>query len=147
MWKKILYTLFVAFCLPSFFTQGVHADVAPPIQVIWNDNSLPEVKVIVKEGRVYLPLRKTTDLLQGVTVWNKKTNTITIQRPETTISLNIGSKSAKVNDKAISFDSPPFVMQGVTYVPLRFTVTAFGIDVSWNAKESLVSSLQFNIPN
>lgn len=139
MWKKKLLTLVLAFASLFLFTQNIFAMTSSPVQVVWNYESVPEVKAIVKEGRVFLPLRKTSDLLQGVTVWDQKTNTITIHRPETTISLNIGSKNAKVNGKVVSFDSPPFVTQGVTYVPLRFTATAFGIQVAWNAKENTVT--------
>lgn len=138
MLRKMLIFPAVSFFFVLFFSQSGFANSAASIQVIWNFNSLADVAPVMKDNRVFLPLRKTADLTQSVTVWDQKSNTITIQRPETMITLKLNSKKAEINGNAVSFDAPPFVVKGVTYVPLRFTATAFGIDVDWDSKTSTV---------
>jgi len=51
----------------------------------------------------------------------------------TTLVLKIGLKSAKVNNKLISLDVPPQIIQGRTLVPLRFIADGFGAEVDWKA--------------
>lgn len=131
----LLATLFFIF---GTFTSSATAGQAPLPSVNWNGESLTDVQPVVKDGRIYLPLRKLADLLQCVTTWDSKSGEITINRPETSIQLQLGSDTAQKNGRDISFDAPPFVRQGVTYVPLRFTADSFGIDIAWNSKSYIV---------
>jgi hypothetical protein len=50
-----------------------------------------------------------------------------------TISLQIGSKKAIVNQKSILLEVPPQIIQGRTLVPLRFITDGFGARIDWNA--------------
>jgi len=49
--------------------------------------------------------------------------------PKTSVVMNVGSTSAKVNGKTIKLDSAPFVINGTTYVPVRFVSEALGSQV------------------
>jgi hypothetical protein len=49
------------------------------------------------------------------------------------ISLQIGTKMAVVNQKSIPLEVPPQIIQGRTMVPLRFISDSFGARIDWNA--------------
>lgn len=49
------------------------------------------------------------------------------------IILEIGSKTAYVNDKPIELDVAPFIESGRTFVPVRFISEALGCDVEWDS--------------
>ncbi|WP_046226527.1 copper amine oxidase N-terminal domain-containing protein [Paenibacillus dauci] len=51
-----------------------------------------------------------------------------------TIWMKLNSKSLKINDKTTMMDTMPMVMNGTTYIPLRYLGEGIGAKVSWNAK-------------
>lgn len=57
---------------------------------------------------------------------------------ETVIKLQVGQKTAMVNDKRISLEEAPFIRNNRTYVPLRFVAEAFDISVEWIAPEQKI---------
>lgn len=57
---------------------------------------------------------------------------------ETVIKLQIGHKTAMINDKRISLEEAPFIRNNRTYVPLRFVAEAFDISVEWIASEQKI---------
>jgi hypothetical protein len=48
------------------------------------------------------------------------------------IILEIGSKTAYVNDKQVELDVAPFIESGRTFVPVRFLAEALGCEVEWD---------------
>jgi hypothetical protein len=63
---------------------------------------------------------------EGILAW-------TVTRTDTlTIRLTAGGPTAMVGDEERMLDAPPMIVNGVTFVPLRFISEAFGADVSWN---------------
>jgi hypothetical protein len=63
---------------------------------------------------------------EGVIAW-------TVTRTDTlTIRLTAGASTAMVGDEERTLDAPPVIINGVTFVPLRFISEAFGADVTWN---------------
>jgi hypothetical protein len=63
---------------------------------------------------------------EGILSWTV-THTDTL-----TIRLTAGASSAAVGDEERILDAPPVVVNGVTFVPLRFIGEALGADVAWN---------------
>jgi hypothetical protein len=49
-----------------------------------------------------------------------------------TIRLTAGAPTATVGDEERILDAPPMIVNGVTFVPLRFIGEALGADVTWN---------------
>ena len=60
-----------------------------------------------------------------------------------TIEINLGEKVASINGNTVTFDSPPFIVSGRTFVPLRFIAENLGTDVKWDPKTQKVSFISF----
>ncbi|ALS29839.1 copper amine oxidase [Paenibacillus sp. 32O-W] len=109
------------------------------VEIVWNGTSLTmEHAPLVREGRVYMPLRELSGLIDGAAVWDAKTKTVTVQTADRLVTMKLGSTLATVNGKRVALDAAPVVKQGVTYVPLRFVTAELGMDISWNAKQKSV---------
>lgn len=54
------------------------------------------------------------------------------------ILLKIGDKAVFLNDELKILDEPPLILEGVTFVPLRFIGEAFGYKVDWFKEENKI---------
>lgn len=86
--------------------------------------------------RVLVPIRVVSENL-GAKV-DYANNKITISQDGKTIVLIIGSKTATVDGKAVTFDSAAVVKNNRTLVPLRFVSEALGQTVEWNGVDQYV---------
>jgi len=79
-----------------------------------------------------VPLRGIFEALNAQVIWNQKAKTVTAKKRDTTIVLTIGARTATVNNRTVSLDSPARVLKGSTMVPVRFVSEALGDDVVWD---------------
>jgi len=86
--------------------------------------------------RVLVPIRVVSENL-GAKV-NYANNMITITQGSKVIVLTIGSKTATVNGKPVTFDSAAVVKNSRTLVPLRFVSEALGQTVEWDGTDKYV---------
>ena len=91
------------------------------------------------EGTVLLPLRSLSKSLGYKVNWNSETKQIDIIEGGTSIRLVIDSDKAEVNGKAVKLNFPAQVIEGMTYVPLRFVGEALNLDVVWDGKTQTVN--------
>ncbi len=92
-------------------------------------------------GRVLVPLRGVIEKLGGEVKWESATRVITGAHAATEkqFRLRVGSTDALVNGKNETLDAPPRIVNGTTYVPLRFVSETMGARVTWdNAKRTVV---------
>jgi hypothetical protein len=101
------------------------------------------VPVIVK-GRVFIPIRKFIELINGTVDWDaiSKKVTITVPGRGKTIELWIGKPLARVTDsygnqKWIQIEKgdnsvAPFIKNGRSYFPLRFVAEELNAIVNWD---------------
>lgn len=68
-----------------------------------------------------------------------KAQTVTATKDDTTIMLKIGSKTATINNKAVTLDVPGLNLKGRTMVPTRSVSEALGHEVGWNPKTQVVT--------
>ncbi|MEL7564968.1 MAG: copper amine oxidase N-terminal domain-containing protein [Dehalobacterium sp.] len=73
-------------------------------------------------GRVFLPLRLISNILGCEVEWNAKTNTVLIKKENIEISLST---------KSTSLDASAKVINGKTFVPLRFISEALNVKVEY----------------
>lgn len=89
----------------------------------------PDIKVV--NNRTLVPLRVVSELLGADVDWDQTSKTINITDTGTKISLTIGSVDASINDHIKTLDVPPSMLEGKTYVPLRFIAEALSADVGY----------------
>ncbi|MCX7745722.1 MAG: copper amine oxidase N-terminal domain-containing protein [Clostridia bacterium] len=88
-------------------------------------------------GRTMLPLRNTFNLLGASIEWDNLTQTITSNKEDINISLQVGSKTAYINGQEVILDAEPQVIGGRTLVPLKFIGEAFGNTLVWDGLEKV----------
>ena len=95
----------------------------------------------IVKGRTTAPLRAVFESLGLEVGWNATERTITGKAPGVDIWLQLDNDIAIVNGKEVKLDVPAFVIQGRTYVPVRFISESTGAAVEWdNIKRRVVIS-------
>lgn len=95
----------------------------------------------ISNGRTMLPIRYVADAIGiqgGNILWDSATKTVTIQA-RSTISLQLGSKIMKIDDKVYRMSVVPETKNGRTYVPIGEISRALEIQTLWdNSTKSVV---------
>ena len=124
-------------------TASPQAVFAQPVTVQLNGQTLSlNPAPIVREGRVFVPLRGIFEHMGASVVYSA--GTINATKQSTTVQLRIGSSQATVNGQPQTLDVAPFIIGASTYVPLRFVAQAFGAVVGWDQATRVVT---INMPN
>lgn len=104
-------------------------------------NGLPvefDTPAVIINGRVMVPFRGLTELLDVQVEWQADTQTVTAVGQGSQIKLQVGSQTAFQNQQQVQLDAPPMLTQGRVLVPLRFFSEAFGCQVAWNPEDRVV---------
>ncbi|WP_440960790.1 copper amine oxidase N-terminal domain-containing protein [Paenibacillus nitricinens] len=135
LWISVLVVLVV---LPMMFQSSVKA--ATPISIIIDGVRLSTDQApVMVNGRTMVPLRAIFEAFNATIKWDQKAQTVTATKDNTTIMLKIGSKTATINNKAVTLDVPGLNLKGRTMVPTRFVSEALGHEVGWNPKTQVVT--------
>lgn len=89
-------------------------------------------------GRIMLPVRSVSEALGAEIHWDPSTRTVTAAKEGTDIKLQIDSTTAIVNGETKILDVPASIINGKTFVPVRFIAESFGADVAWNQKDRII---------
>lgn len=92
----------------------------------------------IVNDRTMLPIRFIAEKLGAKVEWLGDTRTVMISADGIEISLVIGENFATVNGEKIELDSPSFVENDRTFLPLRFVSENLGANVLWNGKTQTV---------
>ena len=101
-------------------------------------------KPIIKNNRTLLPIRVVIESLGGTIQWNGKTREVTIELNGHSIVLKIGSSVALVDGIKTKIDPNdgkvvPIIINGRTYLPLRFIAEHLGATVDWDGATKTVT--------
>ncbi|WP_308636658.1 stalk domain-containing protein [Paenibacillus silvisoli] len=83
--------------------------------------------------------------LTGLLAWDNlafQYPAVIAEPQRTKIELKVGSKSAKVGGQPYQLDVSPLLLNGTTYLPLRFVTEAMGAQIGWEAALKRVSVLR-----
>lgn len=129
----IIFMIFVLSLSSIAFAKAKPKDIY--IKVIVNGQvvDFPDGKPIMdKNNRVMVPIRLISEKLDATVDWNSQNQMATIKREDTTIKLKINERVITVNGKRKEMDTEAKLLNGRTYVPLRFVSENMGITVNWN---------------
>jgi hypothetical protein len=93
-----------------------------------------------EKDRILIPLvqlnTSTGGVKEIVPEWNAETKTVTLYTSDKkkVVKLKADQLQAEVNGQSVALDVPVRMIDGRTYVPLRFVSEALNGDVQWNPK-------------
>jgi|GEM_PF-4038340 len=140
--KKNIIRIFVSFVLIigtlcSIVSSALAADIPTnQIDIYVNgkliekyyDNMRP---FIDNNSRTQVPLRTLAEAMGFKVIYENKTKTITIPTNGGNVVLQIGSNKVQTPDGTISMDTAAVIINGRTYVPIRFVSEALGWTVGY----------------
>ncbi|CAM3968958.1 copper amine oxidase N-terminal domain-containing protein [Alkalicoccus chagannorensis] len=96
---------------------------------------------VMENNRFLIPLREVMESLDASVQYEHSTQSIRIIRGSTRVGLNVRSTTAYVNNARFQLDQQPVLIDGRTFVPLRFVSESLGASVGWNqqTREASVS--------
>lgn len=97
-----------------------------------------DVPPIIRNDRTMLPIRFVAENLGATVDWDSELQKVTITKNELDIEIYIDKPFALVNGNAVELDSPAFIENSRTYLPLRFVAENLGATVTWNEETQKV---------
>ncbi len=95
-----------------------------------------EAAPYVTQGRTMVPVRVIAESFGAQVGWEDPV--VTITKDATEIKLTVGSPAAVVNGESVTLDVAPEVINGRTFVPMRFIGESLGYTVKWVASTERV---------
>ena len=102
-------------------------------------NEFPKVALWGKKDRTMLPARFVAESLGATVTWDEASRKVIIAKNSLLIEITIDSDTALVNGRITPLDSPAFIENDRTYMPLRFIVENLGATVIWDKSEQKVT--------
>ena len=102
------------------------------VMSLYGTNYVNDVAPIIKNSRTMLPIRIVAENLGAHVGWNNALRKVTIEKSGIYIEIFIDSAYAKVNGKTVILDSPAFIQNDRTYLPIRFIAENLGATVLWD---------------
>jgi len=99
---------------------------------------------VIANDRTMVPVRFVTEKLGAEVGWDAEEREVSINHYGDSMILKIDRSYAQINGKAVALDSPPFIKEDRTMVPLRFISENFGAAVSWDP-DTYTASIQRNL--
>lgn len=137
MRRFVLIMLLMLALLPATISSAA----APP-RIVIDGQELPLPpgrEPVLEDGRTLVPLRAIFEALGAEVSWDGETGTVTAVKGTTTVTIQIGSYVGWVGDTKVGLEVPPRILEGSTYVPLRFVSESFGAAVAWDGATRTIS--------
>lgn len=142
MGKSILSLIMSLILIMSFYIPlkaEEKAEEKIPITIKLDNQTLYfDKEPIIENGRTLVPFRGILEAMGAAVEWNAKTKTITCKKKTKTIILTIGSKTMMVDNKAVTLDVPPKIIDKRTLIPLRAVSQALDAEVEWDLEKRLI---------
>ena len=106
---------------------------------IYGEEVTNDVAPVIRNDRVMLPLRFVLESLGAEVIWKSESpDEVKITKDGTEILIYIGKNEAYVNGEKVMLDSPAFLENDRTYIPIRFVAESLDCDVMWNEEDKQV---------
>lgn len=100
----------------------------------------------IDQGRTMLPIRAILEPLGASFAWDAKTRTVTVYKGSKKVQLVINNKNTTINGVKYVLDVPAQIIEGRTFVPLRFIAENFDAYVEWDGTARSVKIFQNGYP-
>jgi Copper amine oxidase N-terminal domain len=138
--KKVILCSLVLTLLLSLCSTATAA-VQTSIELFLNGKFITsDASPRVIKNSVYVPLRSLSSMDLKYT-WDQETQAVTVKNNDITVVLTVGKNTAFKNGVEFKLTSPPILIQGRTFVPLRFIAEAFDAKVRWYGNSQSVTIL------
>jgi hypothetical protein len=132
---KFSLQVLLAASIPTLLLAALVPSNAQSIRVVIDGDyvDFSATPPIEQNGSVLVPLRGVFENLGAGVNYSPDTKTIEAIRGSTDVVLRLGQDTAYVDGQAQPLLQPPLVVDGTTFVPLRFVAESFGAEVNWLA--------------
>lgn len=93
----------------------------------------------VVQGRTLVPMRAIFESLGANVVWDGASKSVTATKDDQTMKLTINRLDAIINQRNVTLDIGPRMIDGSTYVPLRFISESFDSTVIWDGTNKYIN--------
>ncbi len=138
--KKIALLLIVTLICSLFaFPAGAEDDIT----VLVDGKPVAfDVAPVMKEDRVFIPLRAVGEALGAFVKWDEETQSVTIGRRGVLQHLTLENPTATIlsdyEKKEVTLDVAPFTINDRTLVPVRYIAEGFHSQVDWDNNTNTV---------
>ena len=135
--KRFIY-IFLAILILFSFTVLSEENVSVRVN---NNFIYSDVAPLLINGRTYLPLRAILNAI-GVSdkniIWWEISETVEVRHQDIHIFMPVDSDEVIVNDTVCYTDSPAFIKDERTFVPVRFLSETLNCKVDWDGINFIV---------
>lgn len=97
-----------------------------------------QVPPTIIDGRTIVPVRDIFEACGAKVNWDANTKTITGEKGNTTVVMQIDSNMLFINEDVTEMDATPVIIDGRTLAPARYVAESFGGIVDWDAENKVV---------
>lgn len=133
----------------TFYGRVSESDVGAALDSLLRGSALPQQKPskaaceiirldsppVWSSGRILVPMRGIFQWLGAKVTWSEKARSVTAKKGSRSLRITVGSRSARAGGKSISLDTPPKMIRGRVYVPLRFVGQSLGASVEYRPQD------------
>jgi len=137
----MIFCVLVAFCFAGSFSFAAtdNPSAREDIKVFLNGVEIEfDVAPYIKNGRTMVPFRAIFEALGVEISWDGINRAIMAANDTIQIYIEIGKSFAYVNGYKVELDAEAEIVDGRTFVPLRFVSENAGADVSWDGTRRAV---------
>jgi len=136
--RRNIFSILVAILIVfTFLPFNAVTTYASDVRVML-DSQFIAVDPVTIDNRTLLPIRAIVEELGGEVEWNNETREVTLIQGDVLVLLTIDSHRAMVNNRAVYIDVPAQIIEGRTFLPLRFVGESLGLDIDWYSGASTV---------
>ena len=107
--------------------------------MVFGNVVMNDVAPIIRNDRTMLPIRFIAQSLGATVTWDEQFQKVTIMKDDLKIEIIIGSTTAFINGVGIELNSPAFVENDRTYLPLRFVAENLGATLIWDEQSKQIT--------
>ena len=94
---------------------------------------------LIYESRTLVPIRAITESLGASVIWYPSERKVVIEKDSMIINLYIDNNKVIVNNIEKEIDVPAKILKSRAYVPLRFIIEEFGLNIQYQANTGVIT--------